>query len=69
MMVKVLFSGRHESRGLLMQLYRVSLVPLSSTEKTPVVKHVLTAGIQGPVISLAWVPRLSGDFHKAVIER
>lgn len=66
-MVKVLLCCGHEGRRLLMHLHDVSLVTLSSPEKTPVIKHVFTAGVQGPVISFPWVSGLPRDFHEAVI--
>jgi hypothetical protein len=43
-------------------------VPLSPPQKRPVVKHILRCGIKGPVVSLSRIPRLSGNFDKAVIK-
>lgn len=67
MVMKVLLSRGHEGCRLLVHLYGVSLVTFSSAEKTTVVKHIFTAGIQGPVVTLPRVARLPGDFHEAVI--
>lgn len=68
MVMEVLLGRGHEGCRLLVHFYGVPLVTFSSAEKTPVVKHIFTAGIQGPIVTLPRVPRLPGDFYEAVIQ-
>ena len=46
---------------------RLPLKALTTPQEGPVVKHVLTSRIQGPVVALTWVTRLTGDLYKTVI--
>jgi hypothetical protein len=45
-----------------------SLVPLPPPEEGPIVKHVLSHWVQGPVVPLPRVPRLSRDLDETVVE-
>ena len=47
----------------------IPLKSLPSPQKAAIIKHVLTSGIQTPVISFSWITRLSRYFYEAVIKR
>ena len=48
--------------------HRHPLVSLPPPQEGAIVKHVLSLGVQGPEVPLAWVARLSGYLDEAVIE-
>lgn len=57
---------------LLLQRVEAKVLPLEALpppQKTPVLKHIRGVRIQGPVVALPGVSRLSGHLYKAVIER
>lgn len=53
--------------GVLQQIEVLPLEAFPPPKKTPVFKHIGRHGVQGPIISLAGVPRLPGHFDKAVV--
>ncbi len=67
-MVEIRVCG-HEGCGLLHHVGGVTLVSFSSSQEAAVVKHILTGGVQGPVVALSRVTGFTRDFHETVIER
>lgn len=46
----------------------VPLIPLLTSQKAPVLKHVLRIWIESPVVALTVVAGFAGDFNEAVVK-
>lgn len=45
-----------------------ALKPLPAPEEAAALKHVLSVGVQGPVVALPWPPRFSGNLDETIIQ-
>lgn len=51
-----------------MRIHVGPLVTLPSSQKRPIIEHILGHGVQRPEITLSRITRLSGHFNEAVVE-
>ena len=59
----------HEGGRLPQHVSGGSLETLPPSQKAAIIEHILAGWVEGPVVSLARVSRLSGNLDETVIER